>query len=233
MEESTRKLQHELKDDVAPHENNRQQDKAAAEQLDGLRKRILQFDDEHMDVMRRRGPETVEIAEVLAEEQISIFGLRPLLQRDRRSYEPLKADIVEFWPRMELMLIDMVPSSRDISVPGLAGAHEARTVNREILKKLFEKRNSSLEVGLDRLGPNAAQDLIPMVPALADARKGGRLNPRRLKIRQLTDDMMEALTKAFIEWPFRPSTLELELSASSGGAENAAGETLGVGDETE
>jgi len=204
------------------------QTRGSSAELDELRKRILLLDDEHMVAMAQRGDIYVRVAIELIDEQISLTSPTPILLRDRREYEPLKAEATEFWPRAEMTLLDMVPSGRDISVPDLVDVQESQKLAYEIIRRLFLKKASPLATALDRLGPNAAQDLIPMVPAITDARKGGRLNPNRMKARMITDEMLAGLTKATVEWPFRPTTLELELMSVGGGAESATDADAGV-----
>jgi transcription factor 1 len=46
-----------------------------------------------------------------------------------------------------------------------------------------------------------------------DARQGGRMDPRRLKVRNMNEEMLAGLVKAFLEWPFRPSNVEMALAS--------------------
>lgn len=136
------------------------------------------------------------------------------LIRDRRAYEPLQAHTHEFWPRYEVTLLDVVPHEADLSAPGIVDRAEGAKICQELLKHLYQSPAMSVPKSLNKLAPNAAQDLIPQVPALSDARKGGRLDVNHLTVRMLTQEMMDGLVRAFCEWPFRPSSLEMTLAQS-------------------
>ncbi|GAB7363307.1 hypothetical protein MBLNU230_g3588t1 [Neophaeotheca triangularis] len=150
----------------------------------------------------------------ITEEIIAFFIDPPTLLRDRRSYATLKAEESDYWPKRPLNLLDFHPSTRDLSVPDTADSVEASKVLQEFIKHLFLRRTIALTESLDAIAPNAAQDLIPAVPAITDARKGGRMDPRLVITRTVTEEMLEGLVKAFIEWPFRPQTWQLELAVA-------------------
>lgn len=151
---------------------------------------------------------------LLIDSQIAFFTSPPLMPLDAREYEPLKAHSHEFWPRAELMLIDMMPKARDLSVPDLATRKDSVKIAAMLLKFMMQSRSQSLTASLDRVAPNATQDLIPQVPSITDPRQGGRLNPSHLRVRMITDRMIEGLVKAWAEWPFKPETTELELAST-------------------
>ena len=162
--------------------------------------------------------------------QLALFTSPPLITIEARQFEPLKAEPHEVWPRNNLMLLDIMPNDTDLSVPGLANAAEGVKVCKMLATTIMAHRAKPLPFALERLAPNAAQDLIPLVPAITDPRKGGRLNPNNVRARMVTPAMLEGLVKAWAEWPFKPSTLELELSAGSDApadesAESADGST--------
>lgn len=168
----------------------------------------------------------LEICHDICEDFVAFFTPPPPLLRDRRSYATLQAAPTDFWPQRPLALLDFHPGSRDLSVPGLADSTEAAKVLQEFVKIIFISRASPLPDSLNRLAPNAAKELIPAVPAVTDARKGGRMVPALVTTRMLTDEMLEGLLKAFMEWPFRPATWELALAVSE-----TAGEGGGVEEE--
>lgn len=163
---------------------------------------------------RRRDNSGALIDDILSAES------RPsTIHRDRRPYEPLQARAEEFWPQYELALLDITPDTRDLSAPGIANRREGTKICQELLKYLFHSPKMPVTVALERIAPNAAQDLIPEVPAITDARRGGRLDPGTMSVRMLTPEMVEGLVKAFLEWPFRPSTVELALAQDAGVAQ--------------
>ncbi|KAK3071438.1 hypothetical protein LTR53_008643, partial [Teratosphaeriaceae sp. CCFEE 6253] len=130
---------------------------------------------------------------------------------------PLKADPTEFWPHNQLMLLDMVPKPRDLAVPDLMSRSEGAKLCELLLRSLLQSTTKTFAEALDSMGPNAARDLIPMIPAAFDTRTGGRMNPYNIRTRMLSEDTIEGLVKAWVEWPFKPSLEDLELAADSGG----------------
>lgn len=152
----------------------------------------------------------------LTDDLLSAEAQPATIHRDRRLYEPLQAKTEEFWPQYELTLLDITPDTRDLSAPGIANRREGTKICQELLKYLFHSPKMPVPVALERVAPNAAQDLIPEVPAITDARRGGRLDPGTMSVRMLTPEMVEGLVKAFLEWPFRPSTVQLALEQDAG-----------------
>lgn len=160
--------------------------------------------------------------ERFVEDWVSFFSPTPLLTVDRREYEPLKASPVDFDPQHNLNLLDFTPTNRDMTVPGLADRGKAAAACRDLMNFMFMFKGQSVTSVLDRIAPNASTDLICQVPAMTDPRKGGRLDPRHLKVRHLTAEMLEGLTKAWFEWPFRPEGWEF-LANSRGGDYSVSG----------
>jgi len=165
---------------------------------------------------KHSGDRKREIIHMLFDDIFSVECLPSTLHRDRRAYEPLQAQPDEFWPQYELTLLDMTPSTRDLSAPGITDRREGTKICQELLKHLYSSPKSPVPVALDRIAPNAAQDLIPEVPAITDARLGGRMDASQMSVRMLTPEMMEGLVKAFMEWPFRPTAVEMALAQDSG-----------------
>ncbi|KAK3698025.1 hypothetical protein LTR37_017141 [Vermiconidia calcicola] len=170
--------------------------------LDKIRSSILAADDAFNKLLRKGGIRTAVIVRELLEDQHALYTSAPLLSRDRRAYEPLQAAPSDFFPHEDVALIDMMPKCTDLSVPELADSRESSKISTQLLKGLFVTGNQPLPLALDRMGVNASKDLIPMVPAITDARKGGRLNPDNLKTRMLTTEMVEGLVKAFLSGRF-------------------------------
>ena len=188
------------------------------EALAGLRDNILEVSNEFESYFDAYGQTMRIFFDMLREEQIALFSNPPLLLKDRAQYYPLQATSKDFFPRVRMMLLDVTPTEEVLSVPDIVDAAEGAAICHMLLKNLFYERALSLPQALDRLAPNAAQDLIPMVPAITDPRKGGRLNPNHLKVRMVNNEMLIGLAKAWAEWPWRPSTLAMELSQPSGEA---------------
>ncbi|KJX93393.1 hypothetical protein TI39_contig4323g00002 [Zymoseptoria brevis] len=150
----------------------------------------------------------------LYSDQSAFFASPQSLKYDRRPFEPLQANPTEFFPESSVALLDVVPSTIDLDVSGLADRQEVSKLMHELAKLLFLYRITSIPYALDKIAPNAAQDLIPQAPSITDPRQGGRLNPEHVMVRSMTDKMLEELVKAWFEWPFKPDRFELELAST-------------------
>jgi transcription factor 1 len=150
--------------------------------------------------------------QLLLEDLTSLEAQPPTLPRDRRPYEPLQAFSHEFWPHYDLTLLDLTPRPGDLSSPGIAEKVEGAKACQDVLKIIYSSSAIPLTTALDRVAPNAANDLLPLVPEILDARKGGRMDPSRMSVRMLSQEMVFGLIKAFMEWPFRPSSVEMALA---------------------
>ncbi|KAM0716013.1 hypothetical protein Q7P37_008527 [Cladosporium fusiforme] len=153
---------------------------------------------------------------LLLDDVISCEASPPTLERDRRPYEPLQAHSHEFWPNFDLTLLDLTPHERDLSSPGISSRVDGARDCQELLRHFLASPAVTAAAALDRLAPNGAQDLIPMAPAMSDARKGGRLDPTKVTVRMLTREMIDQLILAFLEWPFKPTRMELALARGAG-----------------
>lgn len=203
-------------------------------ELDDLRNEIFALNSEFVDICGKVAVRTRSCVSDLLEDQIAFFQSPPLLNVDQRVYEPLQAQPSDFWPSQNnLALFDFLPKSRDLSVPDLASTDEVVRFCADFVQEIMSHKTRSLPRALDVVGVNAAKDLIPMVPAITDPRKGGRLNPHSLRARMVTAEMLEGLVKAYFEWPFRPVSWELALAESAGGHGEAEADEAEVDEKPE
>ena len=188
--------------------------------LEPLKHAILALDDDLHAIAPTFGNRQTWAINDLNEEQLAFYQTPQLLPLDRRLFEPLRLSPTDFFPpTSRLALLDLVPKPRDLSVPDLASSREAVTICAEMLRQLYSAKTKPVVEALDTFAVNAGQDLVPQVPAIYDIRRGGRLNPQRVSVRALTDEMVEGLVKAFFEWPFRPRTWEVTGGADEVGSE--------------
>lgn len=177
----------------------------SSSELEIARGRTLALGEEYNELKERVPYNARVLLQLLIEDQVAFFISPSLLTLYERSYDPLKSEPSDYWPwTKSLTLFDLVPKSRDLSVPGLADNTEGTRFALAILKVLLNRNTLPFPQALDRVAINAAKDLIPKVPAITDPRRGGRLNPNDLRARMVTEEMVEGLVKAFFEWPFRP-----------------------------
>ena len=192
--------------------------------IDQLRSKILSLGNGFRELVANSQSWTKLEVSLLLEDELTFHQPGPFHAWDRRSYEPLQAHQSDFYPETELALYEVTPKSRDLSVPDLANSREAAKTCADLLKHLFAYHGSPLPDTLDKIAVNAGKDLIPMVPAITDVRRGGRLNPSDFKTRCLTEEMIEGLVKAFFEWPFRPQQWEIALGHERSEGESMEGE---------
>ncbi|KXT16033.1 hypothetical protein AC579_7137 [Pseudocercospora musae] len=168
---------------------------------------------QQIDEWSRCGSGATQLADTcrLWEDVIDFEAPTPILITDRRQYEALRAKPEDFYPAANVCMLDITPNELDMAVSGVADRNEVANLCRYLLKIMFSLKSRSVTSALDRIAPSAAKDLIPMVPAITDPRRGGRLDPANLKVRQLTDEMLEGLAKAWVEWPFKPEMHEMPL----------------------
>ncbi|KAK0305110.1 hypothetical protein LTR01_006968 [Friedmanniomyces endolithicus] len=180
-----------------------------------VRDRILKLDRDLDTIATSESLKMAEFAQRVVEQQQACLMEPPITALDARAYEPLKATPRDFWPNSEMMLLDMVPKPCDLEVEGLASKREMSKLCETFCRSLLESTTRTLPEALDRLAPNAARDVIPMVDIAKDPRKGGRLNPHRIRVRMVSDELIEGLLKAWVEWPFKPSLTDLVLASES------------------
>jgi mitochondrial transcription factor 1 len=131
----------------------------------------------------------------------------PLLAWDNRPYDPLVAQVEEFWPQDPLALLDIQP--KDLSADPLLEhqSYDSLAKNWQTFMT-FTKQTPTRNIveGLKRLAPGADEALIKAVPELTDPDQGGRLDPTDLSIRTVPIHLYEKLFQAYEEWPFKPSS---------------------------
>lgn len=173
---------------------------------DDLRKRLGHTSSGLRESLRKIANQTLHGSTQIFFNELMAFH-SSLLQFDRRPYEPLALEKDEFWPQYHMYLVDIQPHEDNLA-DEIATPASANSAMREVLTSLFQLTATPLPAALDRLGPNAAQDLLPDVPEVFDVSKGGRLDLEDLAVRLLTAEMLRSLTRAYLEWPFRPSAYD-------------------------
>ena len=128
----------------------------------------------------------------------------PLLMWDHRSAEPMKAHKEEFYPARNLCLLDIQP--RHPFPYQLTGTQ--LLYFRVLTTTLWHNGWDNL-TALDRMAPGAFDALTSKVPSLTDPTQGGERDLRDLPVCRLTPEMAYGLTKAWLDWPFRPDVGDL------------------------
>ncbi|KAL8994576.1 MAG: hypothetical protein Q9169_005494 [Polycauliona sp. 2 TL-2023] len=133
----------------------------------------------------------------------------PLLMWDHRRAEPLKSYKEEFYPQKNLCLLDVQPRS---PLPYPLTSTQIMYL-RMLTTALWHNGSDRLTV-LDRIAPGAFDAVVSNVPALTDPARGGERDILDLPINRLTPEMAHGLTKAWLDWPFRPHLGDLILKGS-------------------
>ncbi|KAI1097561.1 S-adenosyl-L-methionine-dependent methyltransferase [Jackrogersella minutella] len=137
----------------------------------------------------------------------------PLLNWDRRPYEPLTVLPEEFFPNIDCSLLDIQPKAVSPLLRQTGpNSNRARDTFELLMSALM--RQSTLPVGqlLDSLMPGASDYILPRWKSSRDADQGGvvvdtpytTLTPRMLNAKQWME-----LLELWMEWPFRPQFHEL------------------------
>lgn len=183
--------------------------------LEAFRTRIIAHGDKIVDRINNEimTPKNYELLKVMRDDLRSFYADPPTLTHDRRLYSPLISHAHEFWPATPMCLLDIMPAERPLALPGLASQAEGAKVVQELLRYLYIGPRLSVVAQLNRMAPNCGNDLCPLVPEITDARKGGRLDPNKVVVRMLSEEMIEGLCRQFLEWPFRPAMWQLALAS--------------------
>lgn len=197
-------------------------------ELEAFRTRIIAHGDTVVDRIRNEilTPRTHDQLALLRDDLRSFYASPPTLTRDRRIYSPLVSHAHEFWPQSPMCLLDLVPPERPLSIPDVASQSEGAKIVEQLLKHLYIGPSLSVVHQLNRVAPNAGNDCAHLVPEITDARKGGRLDPNKVVVRMLSEEMIEGLCKAFLEWPFRPAMWQLALAGERVVQEAAMGDDV-------
>jgi transcription factor 1 len=131
------------------------------------------------------------------DDRIALNSPVPRLAWDQRPFEPLIRRPGEVWPESDVGLYYLTPRPRpaDLSL-------EDWEYEQDFIHVLFQTKVSSLPDVLDSI-QHGGSAILDEIPILRDPKKGGRLNLKQLRARMLTLEMVDALNKAYREWPFR------------------------------
>lgn len=178
-------------------------------QEDPQQQAILQEMEERKERLQRRlddtrSPQTRDDFEYFKHERKAFDHNPPLLMWDQRRADPLMAYSEEFYPGNGLCLLDIQPEH---SPP-----YPMTTAESDVFSPLISAlwQNGKVNVTtLDQIAPGAVDALVPKVPALTDPSRGGERDVRDLPISRLTPEMAYGLTKAWVDWPFKPDLVDL------------------------
>jgi transcription factor 1 len=135
----------------------------------------------------------------------------PLLMWDRRTAEPLLGYEDEVFPTAPFSLLDLQPHPGDL----YPMSPELRGECMMIAKALFLRGYGSIHA-LDHIAPGACSAVLPKVGVLRDPLRGGKLDLSVVPSHMLTTEMLYGITKAWNEWPLKPSADDYTLAQMQG-----------------
>jgi transcription factor 1 len=137
----------------------------------------------------------------------------PVLEWDRRDYEPMEVQAEEFFPNIHCSLMDVQPKTPHPLLRQTGPqSNRAADVFDVLASSLMHHATQPLGPSLDGLWPGASDYILPRWTSVQDMSHGGfppnlrhaEPVPRLLNARQ-----WEQLLELWMEWPFRPEFHEL------------------------
>lgn len=137
----------------------------------------------------------------------------PAMNWDRRQYEPLEISELDFFPNVELSLLDIQPKTVHPLLTQVGpGSNRAADIFDLLLRALLMSRGKSLRRMLDSIWPGAADWVIPRCKSLHDPAVGGKpvqTEYASISPRVMNETQWLELLECWMDWPFRPTYLEL------------------------
>jgi len=133
-----------------------------------------------------------------------------LMSWDRRPFEPLAAHPEDFYPRLNLALLDITPHATRT----LQGVDFPFLASHPLVRSLRSFRLATISEALEKMVYGAADALLTpkKCPTLFDPNKGGRIYVENVRVRMLTPAMLIELCAAWDDWPFRASEEQLKFT---------------------
>ncbi|CAK7270025.1 hypothetical protein SEPCBS119000_003873 [Sporothrix epigloea] len=135
----------------------------------------------------------------------------PVLTWDRRAYEPLVAQDVDFFPNASCALLDIQPKAMHPLLR--AGRPDKSGDMFELISRgMISMAAESVSKAIESVWPGAADGVLAHCPSLTDARQGG--SPvggayGELSVRTLNETQWVEILDAWMKWPFRPTLSQL------------------------
>jgi len=171
---------------------------------------------QHDEANRLFGILTQEIQSQTTGIQADFFLLRDNIRAfkndvlcwDRREFEPLQVQPLEFFPNVQCSLVDIQPKSPHQLLREV-GKRSCRSGDYWdlLLRRMYSNPNNTITQSMDQVYAGAADGILPECASLHDPTVGG--SPfsgfGECTVRSLTEQQFLEVLEKWIEWPFRPS----------------------------
>ncbi|KAG6134710.1 hypothetical protein E4U38_002196 [Claviceps purpurea] len=130
----------------------------------------------------------------------------PVLLWDRRAYEPLTANDVEFFPNAPTSLVDIQPKAMNPLFRQFGpNSSRAGDMSDLMLRSWFNSTLDPVQQSMDAIWGGFG-DLIEECPSLRDASRGGcpMTDHGEMIARMINEEQWCEIMQAWMNWPFRP-----------------------------
>lgn len=156
--------------------------------------------------------------------------LGPVLNWDRRPYEPLPLRPDDFFPNIPCALLDIQPKVPDPLLRSMGpGSTKSGDIFDLIMSVFLLQRRKPVVQLLDNLWPGTHEYVYPRCPSLRDPAQGGvpLSNWSSISARVLNQVQLMEILRTFMAWPFRPPYSQMV----GRHGEDKGEDILGMGDE--
>lgn len=138
--------------------------------------------------------------------------LGPVLNWDRRPYEPLPVSSTDFFPNIPCALLDLQPKSPNplLRSTGAASGNSGDIFDLILGTFLQQRRKPVVEL-MDAIWPGMREAVAPHCASLRDPAQGGvaAAGTSSISARVLNELQLMEILREFMRWPFRPSYTEM------------------------
>ncbi|KAF2501463.1 S-adenosyl-L-methionine-dependent methyltransferase [Lophium mytilinum] len=168
-----------------------------------IQAKLSSLNEEFLEAAEQSIPSLRPYVPIDLDERLALNSRVLPLHWDRRRYEPLEHRSDEVWPAGKVSLVDFEPEfiPQNEKLPGEFVEY------LRFVKELQNGYKNTVPQALEVVDSGASQ-LVDSVPEVFDPAKGGRPDLNNFRARLLSMEMITALYKAYMEWPFRSPNLQ-------------------------
>lgn len=152
-------------------------------------------------------PEGLRADFILLRDNVRAFKNR-VLYWDRRQFEPLQVQPLEFFPNAQCSLMDIQPKSPHRLLREV-GKRSSRSGDYWdlLLRRMYSNPNNTVTAALNQVYAGAADGILPECSLLYDPAAGGSPFPGwgECTVRSLSEEQYLEILEKWVEWPFKPT----------------------------